>query len=93
MKFEDFKAKVFAERPGLKEEYEKIDRERLYVLGRNDPVCGDTVFYNQNTSLYNGDTTNPIKASKYGFDEAAKKARTLREFGLRYRVMLLDSLL
>lgn len=93
MDFEDFKKKAFSERPGLKEEYEKIGREKLYVLGRNDPIFGGIIFYSESTSFRNGEVTRPTDASKYGFEEAAKKARMLREFGRHYRVILLDSLL
>lgn len=67
--------------------------DKLYVLGRNDPIFNSTVFYTENSSFWNGDATRPIDATKYEFDDALKRARTLREFGLHYRVILLSSLM
>lgn len=69
------------------------ETDKVYVLGRNDPMFGDIVFYTENSSFWNGEATRPIDATKYEFDDALKRARALREFGLHYRVILLSSLM
>lgn len=99
MNFNEYKEKIFSERPGVKEEYDKISTEKVYVLGKEDPMFGDLSFYmarnaSENPHNIRISTTDFLKdAGKYSFHDALILSRNLQKYGMHFRIILLDSLL